>query len=209
MIDIGSLILSPLDARVLRATDPFRERAVVRVAKLAGCSGDVADVRQLKFDGHARQSHAMHAASSRRRVVRTRSRRRMSQNAFPGRGLLADPYGAAFSVPPFGRILGTFAWLQAGLMRQVGWHPTAAALSRSQQPRATRHSRPAWARSAAWSLLPHDPPRTALADAESPRRRGDVLCPLSFHSTVVRPSDAHLPRARPEPTSRRYGLFAL
>jgi hypothetical protein len=31
-----------LDARVLRATDPLRERTVERVARLAGCSEDVA-----------------------------------------------------------------------------------------------------------------------------------------------------------------------
>ena len=37
-----SLTLSALDARVLRATDPFRERTVERVAVLAGCSEDVA-----------------------------------------------------------------------------------------------------------------------------------------------------------------------
>ena len=42
MIDIQSLMLSPLDARVLGATDRFRERTVVRVAKLAGCHEDVA-----------------------------------------------------------------------------------------------------------------------------------------------------------------------
>ena len=41
MIEIRSLRLSPLDARVLRATDPFRERTVVRVAELAGCAEDV------------------------------------------------------------------------------------------------------------------------------------------------------------------------
>jgi hypothetical protein len=34
--------LSPLDARVLRATDPFGERTVERVARLTGCSEDVA-----------------------------------------------------------------------------------------------------------------------------------------------------------------------
>jgi hypothetical protein len=33
-----SLTLSALDARVLRATDPLRERTVERVAVLAGCS---------------------------------------------------------------------------------------------------------------------------------------------------------------------------
>lgn len=38
----ASLALSPLDARVLRATDPFRERTVERVARVAGCSEDVA-----------------------------------------------------------------------------------------------------------------------------------------------------------------------
>jgi hypothetical protein len=35
-------VLSPVDARVLRATDPLRERTVGRVAQLAGCSEDVA-----------------------------------------------------------------------------------------------------------------------------------------------------------------------
>jgi hypothetical protein len=34
--------LNPLDARVLRATDPFRERTAARVALLVGCSEDVA-----------------------------------------------------------------------------------------------------------------------------------------------------------------------
>jgi hypothetical protein len=34
--------LSPLDARVLRATDPMRERTVERVGRLAGCAEDVA-----------------------------------------------------------------------------------------------------------------------------------------------------------------------
>jgi hypothetical protein len=37
-----SLPVSALDARVLRATDPLRERTVERVARLAGCSEDVA-----------------------------------------------------------------------------------------------------------------------------------------------------------------------
>ena len=37
-----SLVLSALEARVLRATDPLRERTVGRVAQLAGCSEDVA-----------------------------------------------------------------------------------------------------------------------------------------------------------------------
>jgi hypothetical protein len=35
-------LLNPLDARVLRATDPFRERTAARVALLAVCSEDVA-----------------------------------------------------------------------------------------------------------------------------------------------------------------------
>jgi hypothetical protein len=35
-------VLSPVDARVLRATDPLRVRTVGRVAQLAGCSEDVA-----------------------------------------------------------------------------------------------------------------------------------------------------------------------
>lgn len=37
-----SLRLSPLDVRVLRATDPFRERTAARVARAVGCSEDVA-----------------------------------------------------------------------------------------------------------------------------------------------------------------------
>jgi hypothetical protein len=42
MSGVLSLTLSALDARVLSATDPFRERSVVRFAELAGCSEDVA-----------------------------------------------------------------------------------------------------------------------------------------------------------------------
>ena len=37
-----SLVLSPLDARMLRATDPRRERTAESVARLVGCSEDVA-----------------------------------------------------------------------------------------------------------------------------------------------------------------------
>ena len=33
----GVVQLSPLDARVLRAVDPTRERTVARIAELAGC----------------------------------------------------------------------------------------------------------------------------------------------------------------------------
>ena len=36
------LRLSALDARVLRATDPIRERTAQRVATIVGCSQDVA-----------------------------------------------------------------------------------------------------------------------------------------------------------------------
>jgi hypothetical protein len=45
-----SLTLSSLDARVLRATDPWRERRVERVAQLAGCCEDVAasSLRRLR-----------------------------------------------------------------------------------------------------------------------------------------------------------------
>lgn len=45
-----SLTLSPLDARVLRATDPLRERTVERVARLADCSEDLArsSLRRLR-----------------------------------------------------------------------------------------------------------------------------------------------------------------
>lgn len=45
-----SLTLSPLDARVLRATDPLRERTVGRVARLADCSEDLArsSLRRLR-----------------------------------------------------------------------------------------------------------------------------------------------------------------
>lgn len=44
------LTLSPWDARVLRATDPFRERTVGRVARLADCSEDLAggSLRRLR-----------------------------------------------------------------------------------------------------------------------------------------------------------------
>jgi hypothetical protein len=42
MSGVGSLVLSALDARVLRATDPLRERTAERVAWIAGCSEDVA-----------------------------------------------------------------------------------------------------------------------------------------------------------------------
>jgi hypothetical protein len=35
------LTMSPLDARVLRATDPLRERTAARVAGIVGCSDDV------------------------------------------------------------------------------------------------------------------------------------------------------------------------
>lgn len=41
----GLLSLTPLgalDARVLRATDPFYERTATRVAEIVGCSEDVA-----------------------------------------------------------------------------------------------------------------------------------------------------------------------
>jgi hypothetical protein len=39
--------LAPLDARVLRATDAYRERTAERVARLAGCSEEEAR-RSLK-----------------------------------------------------------------------------------------------------------------------------------------------------------------
>ena len=44
------LALSPLDARVLRVTDPFQVRGVERVARLAGCSEDLArsSLRRLR-----------------------------------------------------------------------------------------------------------------------------------------------------------------
>ena len=38
----GVVLLSPLDARVLRAVDPSHIRRVERVAKLAGCAEDLA-----------------------------------------------------------------------------------------------------------------------------------------------------------------------
>ena len=42
--------LSALDARVLRASDPFRERTAARVAAIVGCSEDVASscLRRLR-----------------------------------------------------------------------------------------------------------------------------------------------------------------
>ena len=42
MSGVASLTLSALDARVLRATDPLRERTAERVAGIVGCSEDVA-----------------------------------------------------------------------------------------------------------------------------------------------------------------------
>ena len=36
------LTLSPLDARILRATDPMRERTAQRIATITSCSQDVA-----------------------------------------------------------------------------------------------------------------------------------------------------------------------
>lgn len=44
------LALSPLDARVLRATEPLRERTPERVARLAGCSEELAlsSLRRLR-----------------------------------------------------------------------------------------------------------------------------------------------------------------
>jgi hypothetical protein len=42
MSGVAWLMLSALDVRVLRATDPLRERTVERVAGIAGCSEDVA-----------------------------------------------------------------------------------------------------------------------------------------------------------------------
>ena len=45
-----SLTLSPLDVRVLRATDPLQVRQVERVARMADCSEDVArsSLRRLR-----------------------------------------------------------------------------------------------------------------------------------------------------------------
>jgi hypothetical protein len=44
------LTVSPLDARVLRATEPFRERTAARVAQRACCAEDVAlsSLRRLR-----------------------------------------------------------------------------------------------------------------------------------------------------------------
>jgi hypothetical protein len=38
----GVVLLEPLDARVLRAVEPMRERTAARVAQLVGCPQDVA-----------------------------------------------------------------------------------------------------------------------------------------------------------------------
>lgn len=38
----GVVLLSPLDARVLRAVDPFDIRTLARIAKLADCAEDLA-----------------------------------------------------------------------------------------------------------------------------------------------------------------------
>lgn len=45
------MVLTPLDARVLRATDPLRLRGVDRVALLAGCSEELArsSLRRLRI----------------------------------------------------------------------------------------------------------------------------------------------------------------
>lgn len=42
MNDAVSLILSPLDARVLRGIEPLRVRAAQQIAQRVGCGGDVA-----------------------------------------------------------------------------------------------------------------------------------------------------------------------
>lgn len=42
MSGAASLTLSALDARVLRATDPWYERSPERIGELAGCAADVA-----------------------------------------------------------------------------------------------------------------------------------------------------------------------
>lgn len=46
----GVAPLSPLDARVLRAVEPMRERTAARVAQLVGCAEDVAasSLRRLR-----------------------------------------------------------------------------------------------------------------------------------------------------------------
>jgi hypothetical protein len=46
----GVVLLSPLDARVLRAVEALRERTVARIAELAGCPQDVAQssLRRLR-----------------------------------------------------------------------------------------------------------------------------------------------------------------
>jgi len=51
MRDWPRLVLCPLDARVLRATDPLRVRGVDRVALLAGCSEELArsSLRRLRI----------------------------------------------------------------------------------------------------------------------------------------------------------------
>lgn len=38
----GVVLLSPLDARVLRAVEPLRERTAARIAEFAGCPEDLA-----------------------------------------------------------------------------------------------------------------------------------------------------------------------
>lgn len=50
MSGVSRQLLSPLDARVLRATDPLRLRSVERVAGLAGCSEELArsSLRRLR-----------------------------------------------------------------------------------------------------------------------------------------------------------------
>ncbi len=50
MTGAGLVRLSALDARVLRATEPLRERTAARVAGIVGCSEDVAcsSLRRLR-----------------------------------------------------------------------------------------------------------------------------------------------------------------
>jgi hypothetical protein len=49
-----ALTLSALDARVLRATDPLRERTAARVAGIVGCSEDVASAARGDVGGGRR-----------------------------------------------------------------------------------------------------------------------------------------------------------
>jgi hypothetical protein len=94
---VDAPMVSALDARVLRATDQFRERSPAEIGQLAGCAPDVAlsSLRRLRGrmlvedDGERPQ-----------RWLRTPSRRRRARaRARVKRRSLARPDGVRESTP--------------------------------------------------------------------------------------------------------------